>query len=191
MLGVEKSDHWVTPAREKGAVEEWSRMGSEREGASPGEPEFQAQWSAIHSHEVEVSCVSNRLISLTHIPFISASSCSIPMSVGHRHFFTCCCPRQVVTLPYSCTQARLDISVCLGWFDGFCCFCLLGVWFRFYFSVLAQYASISIQMNNLFLLLVEILANGQSTAHKNTNCTPHMAQCAYSGYQPIAAILSV
>lgn len=41
MLGVDGSGHSVTPARKNGAVEEWSRMGSEREGASPGEPELQ------------------------------------------------------------------------------------------------------------------------------------------------------
>lgn len=80
MLGVEGSGHWVTPAREKGAVDEWSRMGSEREGASPGEPEWQAQCSAIHSHKVEVSHVSIRLIPLTHTTFISAISCSIPIA---------------------------------------------------------------------------------------------------------------
>lgn len=41
MLGVEGSGHWVTPARKNGAVEEWKRMRSVREGASPGEPELQ------------------------------------------------------------------------------------------------------------------------------------------------------
>lgn len=78
MPGVEESGHWVTPAREKGAVEEWSRMGSEQEGASPGGPDLQAQCSAMHNLEVEGNHVSNRLIPLTHIPFNCASSCSIP-----------------------------------------------------------------------------------------------------------------
>lgn len=55
-------------------------MGSEREGASPGEPALQAQCSAIHSHEVEGSQVSNRLTPFSCIPLTSASSCSIPIA---------------------------------------------------------------------------------------------------------------
>lgn len=124
MLDVEGLGHWVTPARENGAVEEWSRMGLERERTSPGEPELQAQCSATYSCEVEGSHTSNRSILLTHIPFTRASSCSIPMaqSLWDMGTFLCAAAQGKPCLHlgqtgYFCLFGL--VFVCLGFGLGF------------------------------------------------------------------------
>lgn len=79
---------------------------------------------------------------------------------------------------------------------------LLSIWVGvFYLSdlfVLAQCASISIQINDLFLLLitvVKIFASRQCfyrcTACESRTSIPHMPQRANSGYQSIATVIPV
>lgn len=129
MLGVEGSGHWVTPARESGAEEEWSRMGSEREGASPGEPELQAQCNAIHSHEVEGSHMSNWLTPSPILPAPLPAAAVLPWhsQCGTWALFYCpCCCQGKTALPapsldwiFLSVWVGFVVFVCLGFGLGF------------------------------------------------------------------------